>query len=115
MSILESFPVKLEPKIFYKPSLMLIDIMLCNSKEFIFIQAYDKPKLFYGVIEASLYQVLASTINHKQDLFPLSLKSYMEEINIKIPAQFCNLKPAAGMISEDQNKLKSVNFEVWPS
>ena len=55
MSILEFFLVQLEPKIFPKPSLMLIDNMLPNNKEFICMQAFDKPKLFYGVIEASLY------------------------------------------------------------
>jgi len=55
MSILDFFLIQVEPKIFPKPSLMLIDNMLPNSKEFIFIQAFDKPKLFYGVIEASLY------------------------------------------------------------
>ena len=89
--------------------------MLPNSKAYIFIQAFDKPKLFYGVIEASLYWALASIINHKQHFFPLSLENYVEEINIKIPAQFCSLKPAEGIISEDQNKLHSPDFEVWPS
>ena len=34
---------------------MLIDNMLPNNKEYIFIQAFDKPKLFYEVIEDSLY------------------------------------------------------------
>ena len=115
MSILEFFLVQLEPKIFPKLSLMLIDNMLHNSKEYIFIQAFDKPKLFYGVIEGSLYEALASIINHKQDFFPPSLENYVEEININIPAQSYSLKPAEGMISEDQNKLNSPNFAVSPS
>jgi len=94
---------------------MLIDNMLPNSEGFIFIQAFDKPKLFYGVIEASLCYILASIINHKQDFFPLSHEKYVEEINIKISVQFCGIKPTEGIISEDQNKLNSPNFEVWPS
>jgi hypothetical protein len=94
---------------------MLIDNVIPNSKESLFIQAFDKPKLFYGVIEASLYWDLANIINHKQDLFPLSLENCVEKIDIKISAQLCSLKHAAGIISEDQNKLNSSIFEVWPS